>query len=70
MKEYKKVIPGFGIREGKAVRLWGQGCCEDDVLTLSRYYGDSGADELFLYEMADCPDSRRPGDYRRTGPEA
>ena len=53
MKEYKKVIPGFGIREGKAVLLWGTGSCEDDVLALSRYYGDSGADELFLYDMAE-----------------
>ena len=61
MKEYKKVIPGFGIREGKAVRLWGQGCCEDDVLTLSRYYGDSGADELFLYDMAETDE-----DHERT----
>lgn len=53
MKEYKKVIPGFGIREGKAVLLWDTDCCEEDVITLSRYYGDSGADELFLYDMAE-----------------
>lgn len=53
MKEYKKVIPGFGIREGKAVLLWGTDCCEDNVLALSRYYGDSGADELFLYDMSE-----------------
>lgn len=53
MKEYKKVIPGFGIREGRAVLLWGTDCCEDDVLALSRYYGDSGADELLLYDMAE-----------------
>lgn len=53
MKEYKKVIPGFGIREGKAVLLWGTDCCEDNILALSRYYGDSGADELFLYDMSE-----------------
>ncbi|MBC5708962.1 bifunctional phosphoribosyl-AMP cyclohydrolase/phosphoribosyl-ATP diphosphatase HisIE [Hungatella sp. L12] len=53
MKEYKKVIPGFGIREGKGVLLWGTDCCEDNVLALSRYYGDSGADELFLYDMSE-----------------
>lgn len=53
MNEYKKVIPGFGIREGKAVALWGADCCENDVLALSRYYGDSGADELFLYDLSE-----------------
>ena len=37
MNEYKKVIPGFGIREGKAAALWGADCCENDVLALSRY---------------------------------
>ena len=53
MNEYKKVIPGFGIREGKAAALWGADCCENDVLALSRYYGDSGADELFLYDQSE-----------------
>ena len=53
MNEYKKVIPGFGIREGKAAALWGADCCENDVLALSRYYGDSGADELFLYDLSE-----------------
>ena len=61
MKEYKKVIPGFGIREGKAAALWGADCCENDVLALSRYYGDSGADELFLYDMAETDE-----DHERT----
>lgn len=53
MKEYKKVIPGFGICRGKAVSLIDGKAYEEDALALSRFFGDSGADELFLYDRSE-----------------
>lgn len=54
MMEYKKLIAGFGIREGKAVRLEdGQMCYGEDLLSLACFYGDSGADELFLHDLSE-----------------
>lgn len=51
--ECKKVIAGFGIREGKAVRLEDfKTCYEKECLELACFYGDSGADELFLYDLS------------------
>lgn len=61
MKDYKKVISGFGIREGKAAALWEADLFTEDALALSRYYGDSGADELFLYDMSETDE-----DHERT----
>ncbi|ADL04561.1 bifunctional phosphoribosyl-AMP cyclohydrolase/phosphoribosyl-ATP diphosphatase HisIE [Lacrimispora saccharolytica] len=62
MLEHKKLIAGFGIREGKAVRLEdGQTCYEENLLTLTCFYGDSGADELFLYDMSESDE-----DHERT----
>ena len=60
--DYKKLIAGFGIREGRAVRLEsGQICYEEDLLALASFYGDSGADELFLYDMSESEE-----DHERT----
>lgn len=52
--ECKKLIAGFGIRQGKACRLDDlQACYKEDLLSLARYFGDSGADELFIYDLSD-----------------
>lgn len=52
--ECKKVTAGFGIREGKAVRLEDfKTCYEKECLELACFYGDSGADELFLYDLSE-----------------
>lgn len=60
--ECKKLIAGFGIKKGRAVKLDNlQTCYEDDLLTLARYFGDSGADELFLYDLSETED-----DHERT----
>lgn len=51
---YKKIIAGFGIREGKAVRLDDfTTCYEESLLSLATFYGDSGADELLLYDLSE-----------------
>lgn len=52
--ECKKLIAGFGIREGQAWRLDDlQTSYKEDPLSLARYLGDSGADELFIYDISD-----------------
>lgn len=52
--ECKKLIAGFGIKNGRAVKLNDlQTCYEEDLLALARYFGDSGADELFLYDQSE-----------------
>ena len=48
MTEYKKIIPHFILREGKAV-LAGDIVCED-VIGLCRAYSDNGADEILIWE--------------------
>lgn len=49
----KKIIAGFGIGNEKAIRLDDKETCyEESPLALARYYGDSGADELFLYDLS------------------
>ncbi|MFT4105882.1 MAG: bifunctional phosphoribosyl-AMP cyclohydrolase/phosphoribosyl-ATP diphosphatase HisIE [Lacrimispora sp.] len=54
MMECKKIIAGFGIREGKAVRLDDRAAYyEKGLLELARFYGDSGADELFLLDLSE-----------------
>ena len=54
MMECKKVIAGFGIRKGKAVRLDDRTAYyEKGLLELARFYGDSGADELFLLDLSE-----------------
>lgn len=55
--ECKKLIAGFGIRQGQAWKLDDlQTCYKEDLLTLARYLGDSGADELFIYDFSDTED--------------
>lgn len=62
MMRYKKLIAGFGIREGKAVRLDDQTMgCGENPLTLACFYGDSGADELFLHDLSETEE-----DHERT----
>ena len=51
---YKKLIPGFGYSKGLAVCLNDKNTAyTEDILTLSQYYSDNGADELFLYDMSE-----------------
>lgn len=50
----KKLIAGFGIRQGQAWKLNDlKSCYNEDLLSLARYLGDSGADELFIYDISD-----------------
>ncbi|WP_367565889.1 bifunctional phosphoribosyl-AMP cyclohydrolase/phosphoribosyl-ATP diphosphatase HisIE [Lacrimispora sp.] len=54
MMECKKIIAGFGIRNGKAVRLDDRtSYYEKGLLELARFYGDSGADEIFLLDLSE-----------------
>lgn len=51
---YKKLIAGFGCKNGQAVILDSrQRECRDDVLALGRYYCDNGADELLIYDLSE-----------------
>ncbi len=60
--ECKKLIAGFGIREGKAWRLDDLTVCyEEHPLSLACFFGDNGADELFLYDS-----SETEADHERT----
>lgn len=53
MKENKKIIAGFGIRSGRAFRFHAPDePCTEEAIALACLYGDSGADELFLYDMS------------------
>ncbi|MTK08578.1 MAG: bifunctional phosphoribosyl-AMP cyclohydrolase/phosphoribosyl-ATP diphosphatase HisIE [Hungatella sp.] len=62
MMECKKLIAGFGIREGKAWRLDDLSVCyEERPLSLACFFGDNGADELFLYDI-----SETEADHERT----
>ncbi|MEY8352074.1 bifunctional phosphoribosyl-AMP cyclohydrolase/phosphoribosyl-ATP diphosphatase HisIE [Lachnospiraceae bacterium 54-53] len=62
MMECKKLIAGFEIREGKAYRLDDRDSCyEKNLLELACFFGDSGADELFLYDS-----SESEADHERT----
>lgn len=59
---YKKLIPSFGCKEGRAIiRDQGQEYYSDDILTLSRFYSDNGADELFIHDLSETDD-----DHERT----
>lgn len=54
MSDYKKLIPGFGCKNGQAIPLdYGNDYCSNEILTLARYYGDNGADELLIYDMSE-----------------
>lgn len=59
---YKKLIPGVGCLNGQAVSLGpDHGYLQEDLLTLSRYYSDSGADELLIRDL-----SQTDEDHERT----
>lgn len=60
--ERKKLIPTFGCKDGHAVIMdEGQDYYSEDILTLSRYYSDNGADELLI-----CDLSETDQDHERT----
>lgn len=55
MISYKKIIPSFGCRNGQALM---PDYREDkvpgsDILNLSRYYSDNGADELLILDLSE-----------------
>ena len=59
---YKKLIAGFGCKNGQAVILDSrQRKRTDDVLVLGRYYSDNGADELLIYDLSETDE-----DHERT----
>ncbi len=52
--ERKKLIPTFGCKEGHAVIMdEGREYFSADILTLSRYYSDNGADELLICDLSE-----------------
>lgn len=62
MTKIKKLIPGFGCRDGKAV------CQEDgqvveysEAVSLCRHWSNNGADQLLIYDLA-----KREEDHERT----
>lgn len=62
MAEYKKLIPSFGIKEGQAVILdYGEEYYSNEIVALSRFYSDNGADELMIYDLSENDD-----DHERT----
>lgn len=51
---HKKLIPGFGCKNGRAlVRASGLAYDSNDILTLSRYFNDNGADGLFIHDLSE-----------------
>lgn len=59
---YKKLIPSFGCKDGRAIiRDNGQEYYSDDILSLSSFYSDNGADELFIHDL-----SENDEDHERT----
>lgn len=54
---YKKLIPGLACKAGRAFILNYMGFattpCPEDILTISQYYSDSGADALYIYDGSD-----------------
>ena len=52
--ERKKLIPTFGCKEGRAVIMdEGREYYSEDILALSRYYSDNGADELMICDLSE-----------------
>ena len=59
---YKKLIAGFGCKNGQAIILDSNQMGRSyDVLALGRYYSDNGADELLIYDL-----SKTDEDHERT----
>lgn len=51
---YKRLIPCIFIKEGKAVRWFGDDTViSKDVIELAKYYSDHGADELIVMDLSD-----------------
>ncbi len=58
----KKIIPAFGCRGGQPVRLRAGGePCQEDLISLSRYYDSTGADELMICDLSETDE-----DHERT----
>lgn len=54
MRENKRIIAAFGLKEGKAVRLDKPAVCYEEAVTaLACFFGDSGADELLVYDLSE-----------------
>ena len=50
---YKRLIPCIFIKEGKAVKWFGDDTVvSDDVIGLAKYYSDHGADELIVLDLS------------------
>lgn len=56
MTAYKKLIAGFGCRNGKAVLDGKESAC--DIVKLAQQCSDNGADELMI-----CDLSKTDGDH-------
>ena len=60
--QYKKLIPCFGCQEGMAVTRSSDGkAMTEDILALSEYYSDNGADEILIHDLSDSD-----ADHERT----
>lgn len=52
--QYKKLIPCFGCKNGQAVMQGSDGNrVTEDILALSQYYSDNGADEILIRDLSD-----------------
>ena len=62
MESYKKLIPSFACKEGRAyIRDYGEEYYSDDIITLCRFYSDNGADELLIHDISETDE-----DHERT----
>ncbi len=51
---YKRLIPCIFIAKGKAVRWFNdRSVISEDVVSLAKYYGEHGADELLVFDLSD-----------------
>lgn len=54
MADDKKLIPSLGCKEGQAILCdTGLKYYSDDVITLSRYYSDNGADAILIHDLSE-----------------
>lgn len=50
---HKKIIPCFGCKDGQVIlRNSESALCSKDIITLSRYCSDNGADELLIWDLS------------------
>ncbi len=52
MSDYKKLIAGFGYREGKAYSLDGETVYRASLTELARTACDNGADEVLIFDRS------------------